>query len=77
MRLEEKYSSLNNRQRDIILLIIKGMRNREIARRLGISEGTVKWYVSQLLLIFEVKNRTELIGKILPILPAPAENGNS
>ncbi len=46
----------------VLLLISKGLRNGEIGRLLGLSERTVKGYVTQLLLIFDVSNRTELIG---------------
>ena len=46
----------------ILLYISKGLHNAEIARQLGLSERTVKGYVSELLLIFDVTNRTELVG---------------
>ena len=45
-----------------MLFVSKGLHNAEIARQLGVSERTVKGYVSQLLLIFDVSNRTELAG---------------
>lgn len=56
-------TTLNKRQRDVLFLLCKGLRNAEVARQLGISERTVKWYVSQLFLIFDVTNRTELAGR--------------
>jgi len=59
-------SRLNMRQTDVLLLIRKGFRNTEIAQALGLSERTIKWYVSQLLLIFDVTNRTELVGLLSP-----------
>jgi len=55
---------LNSRQADVLHSVCKGFRNVEIARQLGISERTVKWYVSQLLLHFDVTNRTELAGLV-------------
>ena len=51
------------RQGDILHLICKGLRNAEIASHVQLSERTVKGYISQLFLIFDVMNRTELVGK--------------
>jgi len=47
---------------EVLHLLSRGLRNGEIADQLGKTERTVKGYVSQLLLIFDVTNRTELIG---------------
>ncbi|MEQ1949165.1 MAG: helix-turn-helix transcriptional regulator [Bryobacteraceae bacterium] len=54
--------TLNARQLDVLHLLCRGLRNREIANHLGISERTVKWYVSQLFVHFDVTNRTEFAG---------------
>ncbi|MBV9401093.1 MAG: response regulator transcription factor [Bryobacterales bacterium] len=43
-------------------LTCKGLRNSEIAKAIGLRERTVKAYISQLFLIFDVTNRTELVG---------------
>ena len=56
---------LNARQRDILHLISKGFHNAEIGRQMNLSERTIKGYISQLFLIFDVTNRTELIGRLL------------
>jgi DNA-binding CsgD family transcriptional regulator len=53
---------LNPRQREVLLLIAKGFHNGEIGRHLGLSERSVKCCVSQLLLMFDASNRTELVG---------------
>jgi DNA-binding NarL/FixJ family response regulator len=55
---------LRPRQQEVLRLLCKGLRNAEIGAQLGISERSVKGYVSQLFLIFEVSNRTELAGLI-------------
>jgi DNA-binding CsgD family transcriptional regulator len=55
---------LNEKQRSILWLVCKGLRNAEAAEQLGLSERTVKGYISQLFLIFDVTNRTELVGRI-------------
>lgn len=54
---------LNTRQVDTLFLICKGLRNAEIATQLQVSERTVKGYVAQPLLIFDVTNRTELAAR--------------
>jgi len=55
---------LNHRQRDVLCLVCKGLRNVEVGQQLGLSERTVKGYLSQLFLIFDVTNRTELAGLV-------------
>ena len=60
-----KVPRLNQRQLDVLHMVCKGLRNAEIAHQLGISERTVKGYVGQLFLIFDVTNRTELVGSRL------------
>ena len=55
---------LNDRQQEILVRLRQGKRNKEIANALGLSERTVKWYISQLFLIFGVSNRTELVATL-------------
>jgi DNA-binding CsgD family transcriptional regulator len=40
--------ALSDRQRDVLKLIVQGMSNKEIARTLGLAEGTVKIHVAAL-----------------------------
>jgi DNA-binding CsgD family transcriptional regulator len=53
---------LNAKQTEILRLTCKGLRNSEIAEVVGLKERTVKGYMAQLFLIFDVTNRTELVG---------------
>ncbi len=55
---------LNKRHRDILCLLHCGLQNREIAGQLGLSARTVKAYISQLFMIFDVSNRTELVARV-------------
>lgn len=57
---------LSARQREILFLISKGLRNSEVAHQMKLSERSIKGYVSQLLLILDVTNRTELVGLFAP-----------
>jgi DNA-binding NarL/FixJ family response regulator len=53
---------LSPRHRAVLFYMSKGLRNSEIARQLGISERAVKYCISQLMLILDATNRTELVG---------------
>jgi len=51
---------LTRRERELIELVRQGLRNRDIAAELGVTEGTVKVYLHAIFDKFRVKNRTEL-----------------
>lgn len=50
---------LTGREREILKLIVRGMKNGAIGRTLGISEGTVKGHVNHLLSKLGVRDRTQ------------------
>ena len=54
---------LTAREKEVLTLIAEGLSNREIAARLFIEVGTVKWYVHSLLRKLEVDNRTKAISR--------------
>ena len=58
---------LSAKQTQILNLLCKGYRNIDIATELAISMRTVKWHVSNLLLLFDVANRTELVANYLAL----------
>lgn len=49
---------LTTRQREIFHLIVVGLSNKEIARKLGIGEGTVKIHVAKLFDKLGVRHRS-------------------
>ena len=51
---------LTQRERDLLRLLGAGATNREIAERLGLTDGTVKNYVSTLLGKTGLRDRTQL-----------------
>lgn len=51
---------LTPRERDIYQAVAEGLNNKEIAEKLYLSEGTVRNYISQLLLKFNLRDRTQL-----------------
>lgn len=57
---ERAMASLSPRQREVLSLIADGKSNREIADTLHISEGTVKNYVTRILEVAGVTDRTKL-----------------
>ena len=63
-RLAESFSgervALAPRERQLIRYVRRGLRNREIAQELGVTEGTVKVYLHAVFEKLGVKNRTEL-----------------
>jgi two-component system, NarL family, nitrate/nitrite response regulator NarL len=53
-------AELTPRERDVVSAVAQGKRNKEIARDLGISEGTVKMHLHNLYEKLSVTSRTEL-----------------
>ena len=51
---------LTDRQRDVFQLLLAGHSNKEIARSLGVLEGTVKVHVRAIMQKLGVKNRTQV-----------------
>jgi DNA-binding NarL/FixJ family response regulator len=50
---------LTSRERDVLLLVIEGLANKQIARRLQISEKTVKGHLTNLFQRIGVSDRTQ------------------
>jgi two-component system NarL family response regulator len=57
--LVDPLEGLSARERDVLRLIAEGLRNREIAERLVISEATVKTHVRHVLEKLRFRNRAE------------------
>ncbi|MEC7471737.1 MAG: two-component system response regulator NarL [Pseudomonadota bacterium] len=54
-----QFSSLTKREKEVLRLIAKGQSNKMIARKLGITEGTVKVHVKNLLHKLGLRSRVE------------------
>lgn len=55
-----RFSSLTDREREIMALVAEGCDNRQIARELFLSEGTVRNRISDILAKTNIPNRTKL-----------------
>ncbi len=56
-----KIESLTPRERDVIALIGEGLKNKEIAKRLFLSETTVRHHLTSIFAKLEVDDRLELV----------------
>lgn len=52
------YPPLTAREKEVLELLVKGMRNKEIAARLGISEDTTRVHLRSIFLKLDVHDRT-------------------
>jgi two-component system nitrate/nitrite response regulator NarP len=60
--------SLTPRERELVELVRRGLRNRDIASQLGVTEGTVKVYLHAIFDKVGVDNRTELAMRASELL---------
>lgn len=58
--LKGKYEELTQREIDIALLVAKGKNNKDISKKLFITEGTVKNHLTKILGKLGLENRTQL-----------------
>ncbi len=56
---DSPWQQLSMRERDVLRLMVEGLSNKLIGRRLNLTEGTVKGYVSQVLAKLGVADRTQ------------------
>lgn len=61
---------LSPREREVLVSVLSGLTNKEIASTLNISERTVKFHVSHLLQKLGAQRRADLIAKQFKIWPA-------
>lgn len=67
-------TSLTARERQVLLLLARGLRNKEIARRLQVSERTVNFHLANIYQKLQVSGRTEALSRAIEegLLPLDA-----
>ena len=53
-------STLSAREREVTLLVVEGLSNKEIGRQLNISDNTVKVHLHNIYVKLEIRKRTSL-----------------
>jgi DNA-binding NarL/FixJ family response regulator len=53
---------LTGRERQVALLVSEGLSNKEIGRRLNVTDGTIKVHLHHIFQKLKVSNRTVLAG---------------
>ena len=59
--ISDQLAALSDRQREVVILVSRGLCNRLIADTLGVSEGTIKAHVHTIFEKLEVQSRIELM----------------
>jgi DNA-binding NarL/FixJ family response regulator len=58
---EDKDKALTEREKEVLLCLVQGMNNKEIAQSLFISDKTVKIHVSKIFKKLDVKSRSQVV----------------
>ena len=61
----QKKQRLSEREQEVIALLAKGLRDRDIAEQLYISDSTVKFHINNILLKLEAKTRLQALYKLM------------
>ena len=72
--LRSSYESLTPRERDIMLLVVAGMLNKQIGLKLGISEITVKAHRGKVMQKMQADSLADLVKTAVRLGLTPAKN---
>jgi LuxR family maltose regulon positive regulatory protein len=62
---------------DVLRSVVRGLRNKEIARTLGITEATVKFHVAHIFEKLGVSSRAETVARALALGIVDSTEGGS
>jgi DNA-binding NarL/FixJ family response regulator len=68
---------LSQRQREVFTLLAEGLSNKAIARRLGITEGTVKTHIATIFDVLNVHNRVSAVAAARALRPDGGSRSSS
>jgi two-component system nitrate/nitrite response regulator NarL len=57
----QRVNSLTSRERQIVLMVAEGLSNKDVGRRLNLSEGTVKVHLHNIYTKLGINKRTALV----------------
>ena len=60
VKLDYGAFEITEKEQEVILLVAEGLNNKEISARLHLSEGTVRNYLSSILVKLDLRDRTQL-----------------
>lgn len=60
----DRFRELTARQRDILALLVTGLSNKEIGRKLALSHFTIRNHISQIMRLLGVSNRQEVVAAV-------------
>jgi two-component system nitrate/nitrite response regulator NarL len=64
--IAEPFSQLSAREHQVVTLVCQGLSNREIAKKLDVTEGTVKGHLHSIYEQLGVQSRIELMIALRP-----------
>jgi FixJ family two-component response regulator len=72
--LHDRYASLTPREREVMLLVVSGLLNKQVGSKLGISEITVKAHRGKMMQKMEAGSLADLVRMSVSLRLIPAKN---